>query len=119
MQLMQLLYLSQHTMQLMHQSWDIMQFMQWLSLLSMQCTTLMQRWLQARTLLLPSHWPLQWLVTTQCCTRHTPPPCCRRWSPPTPPPARTTSPSTALVARTSSQLSCSQLSCWQPQLSPS
>ena len=43
MQLMQLLYLSQHTMQLMHQSWDIMQFMQWLPLLSMQCTTLMQR----------------------------------------------------------------------------
>ena len=43
MQLMQLLYLSQHTMQLMHQSWDIMQFMHWLSLLIMQCTTLMQR----------------------------------------------------------------------------
>ena len=43
MQLMQLLYLSQHTMQLMHQSWDIMRLMQWLSLLIMQCTTLMQR----------------------------------------------------------------------------
>ena len=39
MQLMQRLYLSQHTMQLMHQSWDIMLLMQWLSRLIMQCTT--------------------------------------------------------------------------------
>ena len=43
MHIMQLPYLSQHTMQLMHQSWDIMRLMQWLSLLIMQCTTLMQR----------------------------------------------------------------------------